>query len=244
MPAIAPSNTSTFQGLPGSTDENGTGIRAPAAASPPPVPAAPPGIVASPLADPHAWSSVTVAGMTIGPADASGMVTFRNAGRPYKWQIKDASGIDGGQSTYRGRRPPDWEIEFHIWTDYQFRCFQQMLNAAFLYDAGKTTVDPVDVYHPGLAMLQITQFVVDDVGMPEQQGDRKMWLARVKVHEFFPAPAAVNVTQTPEGAATGNPNAPGQQPSPAVIALQAAVEAQRQQAIASGALTPEASGLP
>ena len=203
-----------------------------------------PGVIPSPLKDPHAWSSITVSGTTIGPADGSGKIVLKRAGRPYKWQVKDAKGQDGGVSTYQGKRPPEWEIEFHMWTDTQFHRWQSLSQTWFLYDAGKTSVDPVDVYHPGLAMVGISQILVDDLGVPEQQGDRKYWIASVKVHEYFP-PVAKDVTTSPTTSAAAPPAAatPGTPPDPELDALQAKI-AQELATQKDGAPTPAGAGLP
>lgn len=202
-----------------------------------------PGVVQSPLIDPISWMSITISGMTIGPRDGTGLVKIRRAGRPYKWQTKDASGQDGATHTYRGKKPPDFEIEFHMWTDAHFTAWQALSSAALIYDASKTTVDPVDVWHPGLVMVGISQIIVDECGSPEQQGDRLLWVATVKVKEYFP-PIAQNVTQTPAGAAASNPNSEGPTPDPAISQLQAQIEAATNVAINDGVLSPAGAGLP
>jgi hypothetical protein len=201
-----------------------------------------PGIIPSPLADPIAWMSATVNGQTWGPKFGLGKVVPIRAGRPYKWQVKDASGQDGATPTYRGKKPPDFILQFHMWTDAQF-IFWQTFSLAFLYDASKQQVDPVDIYMPQLANVGISQIKVDELGVPEQQGERLYWIAEVKVSEFFP-PIASNVTQTPTGANTTNPEAPGQTPDPAIDALQKQIQAATTVAINDGVLSPQGSGLP
>jgi len=202
-----------------------------------------PNIFVSPLVDPISWMSITVSGFTIGPADASGYVQLRNAGRPYRWQSKDASGQDGATQTYRGKSPTPFEILFVLWTDFHFFNWQALADASFIYDAGKTTVDPVDVYHPALAMVGISQMVVLDCGAPEQQGTELKWVATVKCREFFPA-IATNATQTPTMATTSNDNAPGTTPDPALEQAQTLVEAAKVQAQNVGVLSPTQAGLP
>ena len=183
--------------------------------------------IPSPFADPVSWMTIVVSGQTVGPADGSGFVKIKKASRPYKWQKKDAAGQDGETKTYRGKKPKDFDLEFYLWTDKHFAVWQTLSTASFVYDASKTTVDPTDVYHPALAMVGISQITVDDLGSPEQQGDRLLWIATVRVSEFLP-PIAANVTQTPAGAATGNDAAPGAQPVPAdIAAAQADIAAQQ-----------------
>lgn len=201
------------------------------------------GTFASPLVDPVSWMSITISGMTIGPKDGSGYIKLRRAGRPYKWQVKDASGQDGATPTYRGKKPPDFEIEFHLWTDQHFAAWQALSTASLIYDASKTTVDPTDVYHPALAMVGISQMIVDECGAPEQQGDRLYWIATVKAKEFF-LPIATNVTDSPSGAANSDPTAPGTTPDPAYDALQKQIAAATTVAINDGVLSPQGSGLP
>jgi len=177
----------------------------------------PSGAYPDPLTDPIAWMSITVASMTIGPRDGTGYVRLKRAARPYKWQKKDAPGQDGETKTYRGKKPPDFELEFWLWTALHFTVWQTLSTAAFLYDASKTTVDPTDVYHPALAMVGISQVTVDSLGAPEQQGDKLLWIATVKVCEYFP-PIAANVTQTPAYSLTTNDDTPGAQPVAAEVA--------------------------
>ena len=235
-----------------------TGPTPPATSTAPRPPATPPvsypddldpGIIPSPLKDPHAWSSVTIAGVTIGPKDGSGLVKIvDNAGRPYKWQIKDASGQDGGRSTYRGKRPPEFGLQFHLWTDAHFAAYQNLVTTSFLYDTTKTAVDAVDIYHPGLALVGLTQILVDHVGIPEQQGERKYWHALVKVHEYFP-PAAVNTTQSPtastngQGGGAAGGGAAGDPPDPNAD-WQKAIAEQKALNVQAGVASPEGSGLP
>ena len=206
------------------------------------------GIISSPFVDPVAYMSVTVSGMTIGPKDGTGKVSLQRAGRPYKWQTKDASGQDGNTKTYKGKKSPDFELIFWLWTDAHFAAWQQMANTSFIYDASKTTVDPVDVYRPELAMVGISQMIVDECGAPEQVGEGTlMWKAVVKCSEYFP-PILVNVTQTPPGATNADPTAPGTTPDPALTQLQGQIAAATQQAIIDGVLSsgnsPQGSGLP
>jgi hypothetical protein len=201
-----------------------------------------PGIIPSPLADPIAWMSATINGQTWGPKNGLGKVVVLRAARPYKWQIKDASGQDGATPTYRGKKPPDFTLAFHMWTDAQFQ-FWQTFQLAFLYDASKQQVDPVDIYTPQLAMVGISQIHVDELGAPEQQGERLYWIAEVKVKEFLP-PIAQNVTQTPTGSNTSNPESPGTQPDAAAEALQKEIGATIPVAVSVGVLSGQGSGLP
>lgn len=201
-----------------------------------------PGIIPSPLKDPISWMSCTVSGQTWGPAQGLGKVVPVRVKRPYKWQKKDAAGQDGSTDTFRGRKPPDFILQFHMWTDAQFT-YWNTFSLAFLYTAGVTQIDPVDIYMPQLAMVGISQIRVDALGTPEQQGEKLYWIAEVAVAEFSP-PIAANVTQTPTGATTGNPNAPGTTPDPAIDALQKQIQAATAQAINDGVLSPTQAGLP
>lgn len=201
------------------------------------------GIIPSPLVDPIAWSSITVAGITVGIADGSGMVKVRRCARPYKWQKKDAAGQDGETKTYRGKKPPDFEIEFHLWTDKHFQSFQALATAAFLYDVTKIgTANPVDIYHPALAIVGITQITVDEFGAPEQQGDRLLWIATIKVCEFLP-PIAQNATATPAGAGPGA-TPPGTPPATTDDALQQQIAQAQQDLSDEGSASPTDAGLP
>lgn len=200
------------------------------------------GTIPSPLVDPVSWDSVTVAGAVWGPANGMGKVEWKRVKRPYKWQKKDAAGQDGETKTYRGKKPPDFIAEFHMWTDAQF-VWWQTFQQAFVYDASKTTVDPTDIYAPPLALVGVSQITVDSLGAPEKQGDRHYWIATVEMCEYFP-PIVANVTQTPDGAAVNYVQVSGPTPDPALSQAQQQIAALRQEAEASGALTPGESGLP
>lgn len=200
------------------------------------------GITPSPLQDPIAWMSCTVSGKTWGPAQGLGKVIVRRAARRYKWQVKDAPGQEGGTPTYRGKAPPQFELDFHMWTDAQF-VYWNTFSLLFMYFGDKNEVQPVDIYTPQLNLVGITQIHVLDLGAPEQQGEKLYWIATVAVQEYFP-PIAQNATVTPTGAATANPDAPGATPDPAIDELQKQIQAATTQAVNDGVLSPAESGLP
>lgn len=187
----------------------------------------------SPFSDPRTWDTITIAGQSW-----YGKIDVKRAKRKYKWDVKDASGIEGATQTYRGKRPEPFGLKFWIWTDEMWTQWKGF-STAFQYSGIKGVVIPVDVGYPALAAAGISQIVCDDLGILERESEDLMWAVTVTVREYFP-PLLLNATKTPPGAASTTPPVTGVVPNPAVAALQAKVAALQQQAAALG--TP--GGLP
>lgn len=188
----------------------------------------------SPFIDPKSWDTITVAGVTF-----TTKLQIRNAGRAYKWQIKNPAGVDGSIETYRGKLAAKFEIDFYIWTQ---DLYQQWLNFSknFIYKNAQT-ITGIDISHPTLQNVGIHQVICEELGALELVSDNElMWKATVKLREFFPAPK-INVTTTPPGS-KNTPKVPGQAFDPDVVKAQAALAAAQATATNNG--LPPPFGLP
>lgn len=153
---------------------------------------------ASPFIFPVIWDSVSFGG---GAFTWSGKVQFVGARRSYNWQIKTPPGIQGEVYTYRGLHTYPFRMRLEVWTDQQWQLLPGLL-AFFTYDALKPnpngSANPVDIYHPALSAIDISQVLCLDIEAPEVDQERSgaAWWTFV-LREFRPAPVA-NVTNTPQ----------------------------------------------
>ena len=157
---------------------------------------------ASPFKFPSIWDSFSLGG---GAFAWSGRIEFRGALRSYNWQVKNPPGIQGEVYTYRGLHTKPFKMRLEVWTDDQWQLLPGLL-AFFSYDATKPnpngSANPVDIYHPALSAIDITQVLCIDIVAPEVDQDRTgaAWWEFV-LREYRPAPA-VNVTHTPTATQT------------------------------------------
>ncbi len=188
----------------------------------------------SPFEDPKSWDTITIQGLSW-----YGKFEIRRGRRKYKWDVKDASGVEGATETYRGKRPEVFTIRFFVWTDLMWTNWK-LFSLAFQYSGIKGIVIPVDVVHPALNAAGISQMVCDALGTLEKVSDDQMWAVDVEVREYFP-PLLLNATTTPVGAAAVSAaTTPGVTVNPAIAALESKIAALQAQAAALG--TP--GGLP
>lgn len=188
----------------------------------------------SPFVDPKSWDTITVAGTKF-----TTKFQINGASRPYKWQSKDPAGVDGVTLTYRGKKKATFSIDFYIWTH---DLYQQWINFSkpFLYK-NQQKVTGVDISHPTLQNVGITQVICEELGALELVSDSElMWKVTVKLSEFFPSPK-INVTTTPAGSKTTT-SIPGQAFDPDVQKAEAALAAAQATATNNG--LPPPFGLP
>lgn len=129
----------------------------------------------------------------IGPssfvAPRDGWFQITGAERAYRWDIKDGAGLQGAIETYRGRTPPPFQITFYMWTPDHYTAVASLFNS-IQYDPTKYTVTPYTISHPVLAILNITQVIVEGIGQIVKVGDWQqgpdMFTAVLKLREFYP----------------------------------------------------------
>jgi hypothetical protein len=154
----------------------------------------------SPFRFPIIWDSLSLGG---GAFTWSGRVDFVGAKRPFSWQHKIGPGVKGTVDTFRGTHTHPFMMRVYVWTDAQWQLLPGLLSF-FQYDGTKIGPDglplanPVEIYHPALAYLDITQVTCEEILAPEVDKERSgaVWLP-FKLHEFLPAIPSVNTTKTP-----------------------------------------------
>lgn len=188
--------------------------------------------IPDPFSFPGVWDTITVAGV-----QWQGKFEIRGAKRSYKWQVKDGAGVEGATETYRGKTPPPFHIRFYIWTEVMYVEWTSFVTL-FQYNGTKIggNVSPVDISHPQLNLLGITQVICESVGGLEKVSDDLMFAADIELREFFP-PVLQNATKTPLAASVSPPiTFPGFKPSQAVLDKQAQIAMLQQRAAAAGAI--------
>ncbi len=165
----------------------------------------------SPFRFPAIWDSLSLGG---GAFTWSGRVDFVGARRAFDWQFKKPPGVKGDINTFRGTHCNSFQMRIYVWTEAQWELLPGLLSY-FQYDGSKLgpdglpLVNAVDIYHPALSYLDITQVICEEIFAPEVDKERSgaVWLA-FKLHEYLPAIPTRNVTKTPTGAIASTPFVP------------------------------------
>lgn len=148
---------------------------------------------ADPIRSPGEWDLLYAAGSP----NPGLFVLAGAAAREYKWDIKDAPGVQGAFMTYRGWRPTQGiKGTFYFWQEGQVEQWYQWAQV-WVLDARKLSTKPVDVYHPALAANDINALVTKSFG--ELKGNaQQLWSITMEWHEW--RPARVIKSDTPQGA--------------------------------------------
>lgn len=168
---------------------------------------------------------MSIGGVTWGLCKVNG---FR---RKHEFDVKKGKGTLGSTITFTGRPPATGSIRFYLVRagadsgdiDDDWQRWDQEMVPAFRYDPTKTKVQPVDIYNPMLARLQITSVVTESIGSEEDEGDKK-WYIDVDFLEYFPGPAKSAVS-TPDGSKGNTPDGGGNKSPTADDAQQAEIAA-------------------
>lgn len=157
-----------------------------------------PQFTVDPIVDPGAFDVLVAAGQ----ASPGVFKLMGPGGRVYKWDVRDAPGIQGAFITYRGWRPTDGiKGRFEFWEPGQVQDFYDNFLPLFAIDNRKYRVNPVEVYHPALAANDINAMVCKKIG--ELKGDAKqLWWIELEWIEY--RKAKIIKSTTPEGATGKN----------------------------------------
>ena len=115
--------------------------------------------------------------------------------------MKTPPGVQGEVYTYRGLHTHPFRMLIEVWTDDQWQMLPDLLSF-FTYDATKPNpngpANPVDIYHPTLSLVDISQVLCLDIVAPEvdQEHSGAAWIEFV-LREYRPAVISTNVTATP-----------------------------------------------
>jgi len=156
----------------------------------------------NPIDDPLPYNRVYIGGILVPCTWASVSVPKRE----YDWDVKRGPGIAGSIITYRGHKPIEFTVTFHVQgLDLaQLRQTWSELSATLRsldYSRPGATPTPYDFLHPTLAELGVTSVVLKSwTPVVAQDGQPLDFQAVVEFMEYSPPPKT-NVTSTP----TGNP---------------------------------------
>jgi len=170
----------------------------------------------NPILNPQAWDAVVV-----GQVTSPGYCVVTGFKRENEWDIKKGKGTVGATQTYVGKPPAKGNIKFFLWTPEHFfdwDVFRKLLK----YDPTKKNPQPVDLYYPSLADIDIHSIIVDSIGGIEHEG-LQMYSIGVEVSEYT-TPPKKSAVSTPTGS-TSIPKGttPGTAPDPIADAQQAEI---------------------
>lgn len=155
-----------------------------------------------PINNPEAWDFVLIGGV-----QCPGRCKVGEFKRANEWDIKKGKGSLGATVTYVSRPPAKGGIEFYLWLPIHFQQWETF-RPLFKYDPTKKAVKAIDIYHPGLADIDVTSVVCEMIGNLQNDG-MGLWTVKVDLLEYFPPPAKPAIS-TPQGA-VGNAPTPGSQ---------------------------------
>jgi hypothetical protein len=141
------------------------------------------------------WDSIQLGGVT-----SPGICEVGEFKRGFEWDIKKGKGTLGATITFVGRPPAKGSIKFILWEAAHFVAWDSFI-PQFKYDPTKQSVQAVEIYHPSLAFIDLTQVVTENIGNVIHEGGNRFSIT-IELLEYFPPPAQ-SATSTPTMA---NPN--------------------------------------
>jgi hypothetical protein len=185
-----------------------------------------------PYDSPEAWDYVRVAGQL-----SPWICDVRQFKRKWDWDEKHPKGSKNSYLTFTGNHLARGSIEFwllcgpdpnNLGFNYAHLAQWYRFSQLFKYDPTKTIAQPVDIYHPSLAMIGLTSIVCEDIHNPVRRSIG-LYSVEVSLIEYGPPPP-VSVVSTPLTSAPNSPagvkGPPGVPPDPAGDALQKRIAAQ------------------
>ncbi len=171
-------------------------------------PGSTPGTVPGALTD---WDKLVVAGQVM-PGRA-----ILTGDRGQKLDVKKSPGSDGSTVTNTGLDNGNIQVKFLFWTREQVDAWGDWVKI-FEPKPGKSRPDPVDVYHPALALAHIKSLLPQKVGILQPEPSMPGVLSvTVRFMEFAPAVKAKTVTSKKSQSITDGKNVkqalPGKKPS-------------------------------
>lgn len=195
--------------------------------------------VVSPFVTPEAFDAILLGGTAPSP----GICRVKSCVRKYSWDLKIGKGTNYATFTFTGIPPAGPELEFTLVNDEDWQGWAEFL-PNFQYDPTKLaafnpSTNPsavglaIDIWHPILALQQITRVIAVEVGEPVMQPDFR-WIATVKLIEWNKASTVSAVATVSGASAGGNPVPPGQATPDANAALKSQLQQSAANAAAAG----------
>jgi hypothetical protein len=159
------------------------------------------------------WQNVVIAGTTSpGAIPIDGIHGFE---RETGWDKKKGKGASGATLTLTQYPPSEGAIDFQLWLPEHFTQWKRF-RALLKYNTTKTTntaADALNIYHPALADVGISQVVTHKVS-PARHVGKGLYIISVEFLEWIPPPpvSVVATTTTARGdnksATPGTPTDP------------------------------------
>lgn len=167
----------------------------------------------NPIAFASDWMFVVIAG-TVSPGVIApdGIHGFE---RETGWDKKKGKGTQGATLTLTTYPPAEGSIDFQLWLPEHFtqwKAFRSLLKYTTA-KATPTAADALNIYHPSLADINLSQVVTAKVS-PAMHKGRGLYIISVDFIEWLPPPA-ISVVSTTTSARTDNKGAtPGSPTDP------------------------------
>jgi hypothetical protein len=141
------------------------------------------------------WGSITINGTKyVCPTD--GYFVLNGAARSYRWDVQNGMMLQGAQEFLRGVTPKEFTLDHYFWSQDQYQAFLAVIsglqyNLKAIANSGVTAVGQlivraIQVFHPSLDLIGISQVNVVEVEAPKQTSDDHMWKATYHLQEYFP----------------------------------------------------------
>ena len=152
-----------------------------------------PGSVPDAYESPSQWDIFYIGGDPL-----PGLARVRGA-RQIKVDQRNAPGTEGSTLTFLGRTSAEIQVTLRMWTNEQLDVWNKMV-PKIQPPPGKLPPEPLDVYHPALAMLAMKSLLCLDAGIMQPSGDPGVFETQLRFIEFLPEMKAPVKTAEASGA--------------------------------------------
>lgn len=157
-----------------------------------------------PFSNPGAWDAIVIAGQQApGILLMPGGIEFKRA---FAWDQKKGKGTLGATATFVGQPLAKGTIKLVFWTQAHFVAWSQFV-PLLKYDPTKVAPQAVDIYHPALADVDITSVIIEEIGIPQPNLDKR-YIVELHFLEYLPPPAISAVDTPTTSAVFSNTGAP------------------------------------
>jgi hypothetical protein len=181
--------------------------------------------VLNPIQFSETWSYITIAGQrSPGAIAVNGIRGFE---RETGWDKKKGKGTQGATLSTTTLPPAEGSITFQLWLPEHFSQWG-VFRALLKYNPAKKKTDAaaaLDIFHPSLADLNISQVVTHKIS-PAVHVGKGLYLIHVDLIEWLKPPPVSIVATTSSSKPNDVAKAPGKPPDPQIDRLQQQIAAQ------------------
>jgi hypothetical protein len=171
----------------------------------------------SPISNANDWQYFTLGGLNSpGTIAQGGLKGFK---RETGWDIKAGKGTQGATLTLKSIPPVKGSFTINLITDDDFSGWDAFVSQVLSIQPAKQQATGLEIYHPALSSIGLTQVVVAHYTAPEEVGGKRKYQVHIDVIEWQPPPPA-SVVSTPSGTAPNKSSGGVVPPDPRTVALQ------------------------